>query len=194
MSTLSRILNPSRRGGGESSSTDSEESQASARRFVQRADAYRRRGLYEEAIAVCLEGLSVHPNYVGGLVALARAYQFAGDVGRAVVTYERVVALAPDNIAGHLGLAEVYETVGRLGEATRHLRASIDLGADGPDVRTWLQRLVEAGHAEEGGAESLRDGTAPTHVSLAVLRRKWAVLEAYRRRMARVGKGGERGG
>ena len=44
-----------------------------ARIFAPLAEAYRKAGLVDEAIEVAREGLRIHPNFVGGRVALGRA-------------------------------------------------------------------------------------------------------------------------
>ncbi len=197
MSTLSRILSRSRRAGGDAPQVEVRSDQAtSASQFVRLADTFRRKGLYDEAIAVCLKGVAENPSYVSGHVALARAYQFSGDIAKAAACYERVVELAPDNIAGHLGLAEVYETGGRPCDASRHLRTAMDLGADGPDVRKWLERLVRVA-GKPCDERSLSPQRVSPSVALRLLRKKRDKLEAYRDRILRhlgAESGGEGGG
>ena len=43
----------------------------SSRVFAPLAESYRKAGLADEAIEIAREGLRVHPNFVGGRVALA---------------------------------------------------------------------------------------------------------------------------
>ena len=45
-----------------------------SRVFAQLADAYRKTGMLDEAIEVCVEGLKVHPSYNSARVVLGRAY------------------------------------------------------------------------------------------------------------------------
>jgi len=194
VSTLRRILKRARSsGGGEDDLLRLKQVLAqdpTSRQFALLADIYRRKGLHDEAIAVCRRGLSSHPTYVSGHVALARAYEAAGDVARAIASYERVVALAPDNLAGHLGLGTLYERADRFKEARDHVRAAMQLGADGPEVRAALERLEARERAEEGAALGAGEGDGEQteggrSARVVLLRRKIQALEAFCERVKR---------
>lgn len=66
--------------------------------FAPLAEAYRKAGMLDEAIATAKDGLQSHPNYLGGLVALGRAYFEKGMLEEAREDLEKVVKIAPDNI------------------------------------------------------------------------------------------------
>ena len=51
--------------------------------FAALSEAYRRRNMLDQAIAVCKKGLHHHPGFVSGRVALARAYVDKGETDRA---------------------------------------------------------------------------------------------------------------
>jgi len=89
----------------------------SSRVFAPLAEAYRKAGLVDEAIEIAQEGLNVHPNYVGGKVALARAlfdkklYQDVIDV------LSEIIKDVPDNLIAQRLLAESYLMLGSVMEA-----------------------------------------------------------------------------
>jgi tetratricopeptide (TPR) repeat protein len=89
----------------------------SSRVFAPLAEAYRKAGLLDEAIEICRDGLRVHPNFIGGRVALARAFfdkRYYADV---VKELEPVVIDAPDNLVAQRLLADSYLILGRIAQA-----------------------------------------------------------------------------
>ncbi len=89
----------------------------SSRVFAPLAEAYRKAGLLDEAIDICRDGLRVHPNFIGGRVALARAFfdkKFYEDV---VKELEPVVMDAPDNLIAQRLLADSYLILGRIAQS-----------------------------------------------------------------------------
>jgi tetratricopeptide (TPR) repeat protein len=88
-----------------------------SRVFAPLAEAYRKAGLLDEAIDICRDGLRVHPHFMGGRVALARAFfdkRYYDDV---VKELEPVVLDAPDNLVAQRLLADSYLILGRIAQA-----------------------------------------------------------------------------
>lgn len=77
-----------------------------SRIFAPLAEAYRKAGLIEEAIEIAKEGLAVHPNFVGGKVALARAYFDKKQYKDVISLLSTVVSEVPDNLVAQRLLAE----------------------------------------------------------------------------------------
>ncbi len=77
--------------------------------FAALAEAYRKRNMPDQAIAVCKKGLHHHPGFLSGRVALARAYVDKGEKDRAVKELERVILAAPDNLIAQGLLLTIYE-------------------------------------------------------------------------------------
>lgn len=75
--------------------------------FAPLAEAYRRAGMLDEAIATAKEGLERHPNYLSAMVALGRAYFEKGMLKEASEELEHVVKIAPDNIIAKSILEEI---------------------------------------------------------------------------------------
>ncbi|MEK6725303.1 MAG: tetratricopeptide repeat protein [Deltaproteobacteria bacterium] len=66
--------------------------------FAPLAEAYRKAGMLDEAIATARDGLKLRPDYVSGMVALGRAYFEKGLLAEARENLEKVLIIAPDNI------------------------------------------------------------------------------------------------
>jgi tetratricopeptide (TPR) repeat protein len=88
-----------------------------SRVFAPLAEAYRKVGLVDEALEIAREGVRIHPGFVGGRVALARAlfdkkrYQEVADELTAVVQD------VPDNLIAQRLLAEASLILGKIPEA-----------------------------------------------------------------------------
>lgn len=63
--------------------------------FVKLADAYRLEGLSADAVRVCREGLTAHPDSLLGRVSLVRALLAQGAIEDAAVELARARALSP---------------------------------------------------------------------------------------------------
>jgi len=80
--------------------------------FAQLAEEYRRSGDYQQAIAICREGLARHPGYLSAQVTLGRALIELGQFEEARKELEAVLRLAPDNLAAIRALAGIHEQLG----------------------------------------------------------------------------------
>lgn len=79
-----------------------------SRAFVPLSDIYRKMGRYDEAITVAKEGVAAHPHYMGGKVALGRAYFENGELDSAECLLAEVLNFANDNLIANRLLAQVY--------------------------------------------------------------------------------------
>src|SRR3954468_23950919 len=77
-----------------------------SRIFAPLAEAYRKAGLVDEAIEIAREGLRVHPHFVGGRVALARALFDKEKYEEVATELSAVVQDAPDNLIAQRLLGE----------------------------------------------------------------------------------------
>ncbi len=69
-----------------------------SRIFAPLAEAYRRMSRLDDAIDICLEGLSHHPDFHGGRVALARCYVDKREFLLAKHELEKIVHVVPENL------------------------------------------------------------------------------------------------
>ncbi|MCX6112586.1 MAG: tetratricopeptide repeat protein [Proteobacteria bacterium] len=83
-----------------------------SRVFAPLAETYRKSGLVDEAIEICKEGLEYHPNFLSGIVALARCYFDKGLYTAAIKEFEKVISEVPDNYLAQKLLAQSYSLVG----------------------------------------------------------------------------------
>ncbi|MFN3476328.1 MAG: tetratricopeptide repeat protein, partial [Candidatus Methylomirabilales bacterium] len=80
-----------------------------SRAFAQLADAYRKEGLLDEAISICLKGLEQHPNYPSAHVVLGRAYLEKGALQEAEAEFLKVIELTPgDNVVTIVPWYHIY--------------------------------------------------------------------------------------
>jgi predicted Zn-dependent protease len=131
-----------------------------SRVFAPLAEAYRKAGLTDEAIEIAREGLRVHPHFVGGRVALARAL-FDKDLFEEVAKeLALVVQDAPDNLVAQRLLGESCLMLGRVAEALDAYKMLLFFSPHDPETAQIVLEL-EA-QAYEGGALVLRTDTQPT--------------------------------
>lgn len=72
------------------------------------AERFRRAGQIDRAIALCREGLAVHPNHLSARVTLGCALMDLGQDAEAHRELQMVLKRAPDNLAAIRGLAELH--------------------------------------------------------------------------------------
>ena len=131
----------------------------SSRIFAPLAEAYRKSGLADEAIKIAREGLAVHPGFVGGRVALARAL-FDKKLYLEVITeLSPVVQEVPDNLVAQRVLAESCLMMGRLSEALGAYKMLLYFTPDDTETAKLVQE-IEA-QAYEKGTLQLRTDPAP---------------------------------
>jgi tetratricopeptide (TPR) repeat protein len=83
-----------------------------SRVFAPLAEAYRRQARYEEAVAVCKQGLTHHPDFHVGRITLARCHLDQKQFTEGIQELERVLHAAPDNLLAQRLLGEAYVAVG----------------------------------------------------------------------------------
>jgi tetratricopeptide (TPR) repeat protein len=96
--------------------------------FAQLAEEYRRGGDYQQAIAICREGLTRHPGYLSAQVTLGRALIELEQFDEARKELEAVLSVAPDNLAAIRALAEIHQHVGEMDIAAPPLVSGSDPG------------------------------------------------------------------
>jgi tetratricopeptide (TPR) repeat protein len=133
----------------------------SSRVFAPLAEAYRKAGLIDEAIEIAREGLRIHPRFVGGRVALARAL-FDKKLYREVIDeLTDVIQDVPDNLVAQRLLAESYLMLGRIAEALGAYKMLLYFAPQDPEMMKMVREL-EA-QAYEKGALVLRTDPPPSN-------------------------------
>ena len=132
----------------------------SSRIFAPLAEAYRKSGLVDEAIKIAHEGLAVHPTFVGGRVALARALFDKKLYFEVIAELSPVVQEVPDNLVAQRVLAESCLMVGRFSEALGAYKMLLYFTPDDTETAKLVQE-IEA-QAYEKGTLTLRTDPVPT--------------------------------
>jgi tetratricopeptide (TPR) repeat protein len=157
-----------------------------SRVFVPLADIYRKLGRYDEAIAIAKEGLLHHPNYMGGKVALARAYFENGDLDPAEEYLREILNFASDNLVANRLLAQIYLQKGENDKAIPLLK---QLQAFEPGDSWVAQQLNQAANLSKPSppkppvakpSPAKPAETTPQTVTLAELYRSQGHLEQAR--------------
>lgn len=139
--------------------------------FAPLADLYRKNGLIDEAVAIAKKGCDRHPSYVGGFLALGRAYYEKGQMDESKVALEKVIAATPDNHLAQKLLSQVYLGAGDTAAAAQCLRIMISSNPNDNESLALLKSLeaddsTSAKGTDEPGEDSFLfdtevvDGTA----------------------------------
>ncbi len=128
------------------------------RAFVPLADAHRRSGDMDQALALVREGLQEHPDLTSGHVVEGWIHRAQGDIDTALKSFERVVELDPDNAIAKLAVAELIDDV-----RTRTYREKIE-------AQKLEAQKLEAQDLEATEEEGTPEGeTQPTTEDRAVV-------------------------
>lgn len=109
--------------------------------FAQLSELYRKIGLLDDAIFVANRGVEIHPEYVGGLLALGRAYLEKGLKANSREALERVAAMAPDNYIAHKLLSLMYLEQNERALAQKTLEKVLELNPGDVECRVSLEAL-----------------------------------------------------
>ncbi|MDH7499861.1 MAG: tetratricopeptide repeat protein, partial [candidate division NC10 bacterium] len=108
--------------------------------FAQLADAYRKIGMLDEAIDVCLQGLKVHPSYVSARMVLARAYLEKDMDAEAESELSGVLGTDPGNILASRMLADLLYKKGNLPEAVEQYQRLLKLSPLDREIKSILEK------------------------------------------------------
>lgn len=127
-----------------------------SRVFAPLAEAYRRAGLLDEAVEICRDGLRIHPHFIGGRVALARALFDKGEYQEVVKELEPILLDAPDNLVAQKLVAESYLILGRLSQALAAYKVLLFF-MPGDDEISKLVQEIESKAYEDGSLVLQKD-------------------------------------
>lgn len=111
--------------------------------FAPLADLYRKLGLLDEAISVAQRGVELHPSYVGGLVALAKAYFEKGMKSESRAVLERLVTITPENLMAQKLLAQSCLDIGDIASAEKTFQVVLALNPADSESRIALDSLAK---------------------------------------------------
>ncbi len=88
------------------------EADRKSRIFGQLAEEYRKLNLLDDAIALCREGLKLHPGHFTAMVTLGRALMGKGENMAAAGELQQVIDASPGNITANKLLGEIFHQRG----------------------------------------------------------------------------------
>jgi tetratricopeptide (TPR) repeat protein len=109
--------------------------------FAPLAEAYRKMGLLKEALEVARDGVSKHPQFAGGRVALARAFYAHEKWDDAIAEFKKVIEISPENVLAHTLLAECHLRLKRPKEALRCYKMLLFLNPENERAQKAIQKL-----------------------------------------------------
>ena len=130
-----------------------------SRVFAPLAEAYRKAGMLKEAVEIAREGLVVHPQFVGGRVALARALFDQQDYESVLNELSQVVRDVPDNLVAQRLFAESALILGRILEALGAYKMLLYFNPSDAEAGRMVKELEAQSYDQ--GALVLRTDPAP---------------------------------
>ncbi|MBS1959650.1 MAG: hypothetical protein JST80_09285 [Bdellovibrionales bacterium] len=130
-----------------------------SRVFAPLAEAYRKAGLIDEALDIARDGVRIHPHFIGGKVALARALFDKGQFNEVVKELEPVMLDAPDNLVGQKLLAESYLILGRVAQSLNAYKTLLFFMPQDQEIAKIVQEIETK--AYEDGALVLQNDPVP---------------------------------
>lgn len=111
------------------------------RYFVPLANAYRRAGYVDRAIAVLRQGMAKHPEYVSAHIILGRCYTDQGKMDSAHAEFDQVLSLDPQNLVALRTLGELAADAGEVDTARRWFGQLLSVDPMNEEARRSLDEL-----------------------------------------------------
>lgn len=135
-----------------------------SRIFAPLAEAYRKANQVDQAIEIAREGLKIHPGFIGGKVALARALFDKQLYDEVIEELRPVVQDAPDNLVAQRLVAESHLIQGHDTEALAAYKMLLYFVPQDTEAAKIVQELEVK--AYESGALVLRSDPPPLSASV----------------------------
>jgi tetratricopeptide (TPR) repeat protein len=110
--------------------------------FAPLSELYRKVGMVDDAIIIAKRGCELHPEYVGGYMALGRAYFEKGMNTECRQALEKVVRVTPDNLLAQRILGQIYFDSGDVAAAEESLKTILAQNPDDTESRILLNSLT----------------------------------------------------
>jgi tetratricopeptide (TPR) repeat protein len=112
--------------------------------FAPLSELYRKLGLLDDAINVAKRGCEIHPDYVGGHMALGRALFEKGMKEESRIALEKVVRVTPDNLLAQRVLSQIYIDAGDIAAAEKALQVILSQSPDDLESKILLNSLARS--------------------------------------------------
>jgi len=110
--------------------------------FAPLSELYRKLGLLDDAINVAKRGCEIHSDYVGGHMALGRAFFEKGMKVESRIALEKVVRVTPDNLLAQRVLSQIYIDAGDIAAAEKALQVILSQNPDDLESKILLNSLA----------------------------------------------------
>jgi tetratricopeptide (TPR) repeat protein len=129
--------------------------------FLRLAEALRRKGQFDAALRVALNGLERHPHLADAHDLYARVLTDKHDYERAFDEWDMALRIAPNHTGALKGLAFLYFKVGDLAQAEAHLELAQRIEPDDPSIKQAVA-MVRGGAAPPVHAEAPPPSPSPS--------------------------------
>ena len=109
--------------------------------FAPLAEAYREMGMLQEAEKVARSGVQRHPNFVGGLVTLAKIFKDQQKYHEGLSLAKRSAELAPQNLLAHQISGELHLALRQPKEALRAFKMVLFLNPNSSSAKKAVNKL-----------------------------------------------------
>ncbi len=113
--------------------------------FLRLGEALRRKGQFDAALRVALNGLERHPHLADAHDLYARLLADKHDYERAFDEWDMALRIAPGHIGALKGLAFLYFKVGDIAQAEAHLEAAKKVEPDDPSIDQAFEMIRGGG-------------------------------------------------
>jgi tetratricopeptide (TPR) repeat protein/predicted regulator of Ras-like GTPase activity (Roadblock/LC7/MglB family) len=111
--------------------------------FVQLADAYRKKGAFDQALEVLRTGLVRHNNLLSGLLMMGRIHCAKREYGEAIEALRKVVQREPSNMTAHALLSQCYVSTDRWPEAIGEYQKILSLNPEDAAAQAALRDALD---------------------------------------------------
>lgn len=126
--------------------------------FAPLSELYRKLGLLDDALSVAKRGADIHPEYIGGQIALGRAYFDKGMNPEAKQSLEKVAKATPENLLAQKLLYRIYKDEGNVPSAEKALQLLVAFNPEDLESREALE-AIRRNPIEIGADESVTEGS-----------------------------------
>jgi tetratricopeptide (TPR) repeat protein len=117
--------------------------------FAPLSELYRKLGLLDDALGVAQRGTDIHPEYIGGYMALGRAYFEKGMKDKSKEALERVAKATPENILAQKILSQIYIEEGNTQAAEKALQLLVTFCPEDVESRLTLEAMQKSATSKE---------------------------------------------
>ena len=129
--------------------------------FVSLAEAYRKLGLFDDALRIVDAGLAIHPEFSPAYIVRARALCQRADYAGSAEAFDRALQFDENSLAGLVGYARLAALTDNIGQARELLLRARELSPADPVINKFLNSLPPVADAVQNQDKVAPVVTAP---------------------------------